>query len=359
MTEVRTQESSHVPPSEDRTPLPAANDNGSTPMPSDRNHAVVEVDLWPATTKTINDLLRGYLEPDLSGASLFQAARQVARGIYMSAQPDTRDVLADFAHGKTDVLIVRNLFSVPTDLEPTPNCRQQPSTRSRIFALANAGLALAAGQLPISVSNENQGQFDRHVRPVLGQAHLPSSTGAAELGPHTEHSFRSHGANGLTSPQVDTLCLSGIRNEGAEPTGFAALSEVLPRLRPASIGILLEPVWGMDPPDSSEANGTIWGIPILYWRHGRVECAYRADKVHIPNRPGAHDAIQDLNLAISQASRAVVLSPGTAWLARNPRCFHWRDEVKNPTRWLVRTFGLAPHTAAIFGSADRPDLMQY
>ena len=73
----------------------------------------------------------------------------------------------------------------------------------------------------------------------------------------------------------------------------------------------------------------------------------------------ARRALQDLNSAIAKAARSVVLLPGTAWLARNPRCFHWRDNVRDNSRWLVRGFGLAPYSPAVFPDHDRPDLIQY
>ena len=333
--------------------------NSSLTLNKGKGSAVIEIDLGSDSAEATSNLLDGYDEADLSGPRLLHAARRVARVIYMTALPETRDALAHFANGQTDVVIVHNLFSVPTDLELTPNAGHQPSFHARVFALGNAGLGLAAGQLPVAVSNENLGQFDRHVRPVFGQIHLPSSTGAAELGPHTEHAFRNHGADGRFSPQVDSICLAGMRNDSDEPTGFAAFSEVMAHLRPPSIDCLASNIWGMDPPNSSEARDTVWGVPILYWRHGRIECAYRADKVHIPDSAGAYEAIHDLSSAISKASRSVVLRPGTAWLARNPRCLHWRDEVKNPTRWLLRTFGIAPCSAAVFVDPSRPELIQY
>jgi hypothetical protein len=335
-----------------------ANDNGAPPVVGGSSDTVREIDFGLDVAQAVAALVVKFTEDDLEGSRLLSATRQVARGIYLSASPENREVLAEYAHGQIDVLIARNLVSVPTDLEPTPN-HGEPSGRARVYILSNAGFSHAAGQLPVAVTNENQARFDRHVRPVSGQTHLASSTGAAELGPHTEHSFRNHGENGRISPQVDSICLVGLRNESAEPTGYAPLGDVLKFLLPTSISILQAPIFGMEPPDSSEARNGVAYVPILYRRHGKLECAYRADKVRVPDRTDARNAIADLNAGIEKAGKSVLLLPGTAWLARNPRCFHWRDEVRDRSRWLIRSFGLAPYSPASFGDPTRPELMQY
>jgi hypothetical protein len=335
--------------------LASANDNTD---PNTQRRHVRQIDLGSGSAQAISDLLRGYDERCLSGYRLIHGSRQVARLLFQNASQEARESFAEFAFGALDVLIVRDLVAISPNLEPTPNDRE-PSAQARILALSNAGLALACGQLPVAVSNENHGRYDRHVRPTTGLAHVKSSTGGAELGPLTEHSFRNHGNHGQVSPQLDSICLVGVRNDGAEPTGFAALGDVLPHIPAESIAALHQPVFGMDPPDSSEARGTVWNVPILYRRHGRVECAYRSDKVHAPDNIEGRRALQDLNSAIAKAARSVVLLPGTAWLARNPRCFHWRDNVRDNGRWLVRGFGLAPYSPAVFPDHDRPDLIQY
>jgi hypothetical protein len=335
------------------------NDSPQFQMRGGEPGPVGDVELSRQSATAVAELIRACDdERDLFGARLLHAARSVARILLVNASPKARDAFADFALGKTDVLIVRNLVTVPADLEPTPNDRE-PSIGARAFALANAGLGFVCGHLPIAVSSENQARFDRHVRPTSASMKAKSSVGAAELGPHTEHSYRNHGMDGLVSPQVDMLCLVGLRNDDAETTDFATLQEVIPLMSPASLPVLHEPIFGMDPPDSSEDRATTQSAPILYWRHRQLQCAYRSDKVRIPDRRDARRAIDDLNAAIAKARRSIVLAPGTAWIARNPRCLHWRGEVKNLSRWLVRSFGLSPMSAAVFPAPDRPELVQY
>lgn len=337
-----------------------ANDNTAVAFGSASMNcsAVAEIDLGPLSARVIADIIARASIDDLSGPRLLCAAREISRALQMNAPGAARDAMQACAHGEIDVVIAKNLFAAPVNLEPTPN-EGEPSPAARVYALANAGFTLACGQLPVSVSNENNGNYDRHVRVRTANMTEASSFGGGEIGAHTEHAFRYNGVHGRFSPQVDGICLIGLRNESAEPTGFAMLRDVLSRLAPSSIKILQLPIFGMAPPDSSEATQAALKMPILYLRHGELSCAYRADKVIIPNSAEAKAAIADLNAAITRVARSVTLLPGVAWFARNPRCLHWRDEIKNHSRWLVRGFGLAPETPAHFADPNRPELVQY
>lgn len=334
------------------------NDNYISSLPVDAETQVLEIEFGKDSSKNITEMLNQFDERHLSGVYHLHAVRQVARRIYQSSSPTTRDAFAKFAYRKTDVIVAKNLFAVPSDLEPTPNDRN-PCTQSRLLALPPAALGLLCGTIPVAVTTENHGEIDRHVRATVAYSNTRSSAGGAEIGKHNEHSYRNHGDHGKLSPQVDTLSIAGLRNRGLEPTGYAVLFDVLSYIRPQSIAILEEPVFGMAPPDSSDATATNWNSPILYRRHGHLECAYREDKVHIPPRQDARQAIDDLNDSIMKAARTVILTPGTVWLARNPRCFHWRDTIRDRSRWLVRTFGLAPNSTAIFPDPNRPELIEY
>jgi len=344
-------------------PSASANDNSRTPpfgsaLRIPQYDTIEEIEMGNGCTQAVTDLVSSFSADDLSGPRLLHAARVIARAIYRNASAKTRDTFGAFVRGDTDVLIVHDLFAVPNNLEPTPNdC--SPSLQSRLFALGVAGLTFDCGHQPCAVSNENHGLYDRHVRSTAGKESEPSSAGGAEIGPHTEHSSRYHGDWGQFSPQIDTICLAGLRNIDNEPTGFAALEEVLRYLPEKSISALLRPDFAMAPPDSTDTARSASHMPILYRRNGLLESAYRADKVGVPPIPEARQAIDDLNSAIHSAARSVILRPGTACIARNPRCYHWRDKVKNPSRWLVRGFGIAPSTAAIFSNPDRPDLVHY
>lgn len=294
---------------------------------------------------------------DLAGAPLLRAARDGARLIEMHTSPEARAAMDEFACFETDVLIIENLFAV-RDLEPTINDRD-PAPASRMYSLPLAAVSLRCGMLPAAVTNENNGVFDRHVVQKHGLKFEKRSDGGAELGPHTEHAFKGHGDCGRSSPAVDTLCLAGLRNPDAEPTGFALLDEVLPLIPRHSSEVLTRPIFGLGPPDSSTIKETIWERPILVRRRGRLEIAYRDDKLHIPILPEAHQAVAHLRFAIKQAGRSVALTPGVAWLANNARTLHWRDQVRNSDRWLVRTFGYAASTTVIVPDAARPELVEY
>jgi hypothetical protein len=186
-----------------------------------------------------------------------------------------------------------------------------------------------------------------------------SSHGQAELGPHTEHASNGFSVRGASSPAVDAICLAGLRNPKAEPTGFALLEEVLAYVPRESHEILARPIFGIDPPDSTTRKDTVWGVPILQRRRGRYEVAYRDDKVRTAEDAKAQLAITHLRLGIEKASRSVLLTPGRAWLARNPRTFHWRDKVRSRDRWLIRIFGFSPTTPVILPDVHRPELVGY
>jgi len=335
-----------------------ANDNAAFNSVAINCSAVAEIDLGPDTARVVSAMIASYSIDDLSGPRLLFAAREISRALQMNAPGAARDAMQACAHGELDVVIAKNLFAAPADLEPTPK-EGEPSPAARVYALANAGLTVACGQLPVAVSNENNGVYDRHVRVRAANVAEASSFGGGEIGPHTEHAFRYDGAHGRFSPQVDGICLTGLRNDDAEATGFAVLRDVLSRLNPGSIKMLQLPIFGMVPPDSSEATEAAAKMSVLYWRHGELSCAYRADKIIVPDSADAKNAVADLNAAIARVARSVTLLPGVAWFARNPRCLHWRDEIKNHTRWLVRGFGLAPESPAVFADPHRPELIQY
>jgi len=248
-----------------------ANDNSAASQLASTDETVREIDFGIELANFVARTVAQYTPRDLKGSRLLHAARHVEQAICIAASPENREVLVEFARGKIDVLVARNLVSIPGDLEPTPN-RGEPSGRARVYILSNAGLSLAAGQLPAAVTNENKGRFDRHVRPLLWQMNVASSTGGGELGAHTEHSFRNHGDDGRVSPQVDSICLVGLRNESAEPTGFAALGDVLSYLASTSIAVLREPIFGMEPPDSSEGNNILDCVKYINAQRRRAPC---------------------------------------------------------------------------------------
>lgn len=294
---------------------------------------------------------------DLAGPRLFQTVREGARIIETIVDRDIRETLNDVAAFRLDALVVRNLYAV-RDLEPTVNDRD-PSPASRKYAFITGALSMRCGSLPTAVTSENNAAFDRHVVRKDGLAGEKRSDGGGEIGPHSEHASKGHGDGGLTSPAVDTICLGGLRNPGAEPTGFALLADALPSIPKRYQEVLEMPIFGSDPPDSSSSRETVWNLPILTQRRGRLEIAYRDDKVQIPDRDDAREAVNSLRTAIRKAARSVVLSPGTAWLAFNPRTLHWRDPVRNKDRWLIRTFGFAASTAVIVPNPERPEIVEY
>jgi hypothetical protein len=294
---------------------------------------------------------------DLSGPRLLHATREGAGIIESHADDHARDAMDDFATCRLDVVAVENLYEV-CNLEPTVN-NCDPAPASRKYALVLGALGLRCGMLPSSVSTENKAVFDRHVVTKGGLESEKRSDGGAEIGPHSEHASNGHGHRGVASPAVDTLCLGGLRNPDAEPTGFALLEDALELVPRCRRDLLEQPIWGFDPPESSSRNGTMWGLPILMRRRGRFEIAYRDDKVHIPDVPGAQEAINSLRGAIRKTARSIVLSPGTAWLAFNPRTLHWRDPVRNRDRWLIRTFGYAASTAVVQADPAHPEIVEY
>jgi len=297
-------------------------------------------------------------EPDeLAGHRLLHAAREGSALLETLAGPDEREAMDAFAALRVDVIIIENAFEV-RDLEATPNDRE-PAAASRIYALIMAAICMRCGMLPAAVTSENGGEFDRHVLTKDGLELQRRSDGGGEIGPHSEHGWKGHGNSGGTSPAVDSLCLSGLRNPDDEATGFALLEEVLEFIPYRFQEVLEQPIFGLDPPDTSADKDTAWGHSILAWRRGRLEIAFRDDKLRIPDVENARESVACLREAISRASRFVTLTPGTMWLAFNPRTLHWRDPIRNRQRWLLRTFGFAASTPVLLPDASRPELVEY
>jgi L-asparagine oxygenase len=271
--------------------------------------------------------------------------------------------LDDLKDGTTISLTIEGLPRDP-DLPASPGDGGVPVGK---HSFVSEGIALAMAQhlgVPSMVVGEKREALVHQITPVAGREQTQSNEGAVGLMLHQD---LAPNADVPSLPYADFmpdwLILTGLRAGSGEQTGtyIASLDEALPNVSAEAQQILAKRKFVTNPPDSflKENGGVAPELPIhpilAINEHGQVEAAFDTSSKVRPLDPEdveALQAIEELNQALTDVKREVVIEPGTTVIFNNRRVVHGRGSIAvSPDsavdldaskRWLQRVYVYDP-----------------
>jgi L-asparagine oxygenase len=270
--------------------------------------------------------------------------------------------LADLREGRTVAL---RITGVPRDpnLPPSPPDGGAPMDK---HTFASEGLALAMSQVlgaPSLIVGEKKEELVHQITPVAGREETQSNEGAVDLKLHQDLAPNADLPNMPYSEfMADWLILTGLRAGNGEQTGtyIASLDEALASVSPEAQQLLGERRFVTDPPDSflkeigSEAPEPPVHPVLSVGETGYMEAAFDTSSNVRPVDPEDKEgfqAIEELEAALMEVRKEVVIEPGTSVIFNNRRTVHGRGAISVPTsehepssgkRWLQRVYVYDP-----------------
>lgn len=296
------------------------------------------------------------------------------RGSFLGATRDIAEIIKDtelgadllsLARGEIVSLTVRGLPGDPV-LPSPPSDGGVPVGKD---TFVSEGIALAMAQLlgmPSLVVGEKKEALVHQITPVAGREQTQSNEGAVSL------MFHQDLAPNADLPHIpyaefmpDWLILSGLQPGANNKTGtyIASLDEALLHVDPEAQQILAEQRFVTNPPDSfvKESGGSAPALPVhpilAVNQEGYTEAAFDTSSNVRPvdsEDTKALEAIEELNAALTEVRKEVVIEPGTAVIFNNRRVVHGRGSIATqdsaPTttgnRWLQRVYVYDPGRVA-------------
>jgi L-asparagine oxygenase len=339
----------------------------SKPPSSAENQPFGEVAIAASTAEQIYattvGLPSGLYDDDLARRGSFLEATRPTAAIIRDSELGAG--LRSLAQGEIVSLTVKGLPRDPT--LPMPPADGGVPVGKDTFV--SEGIALAMGELlgmPSLVIGEKKEALVHQITPVAGREQTQSNEGAVSLMLHQDL------APNADLPHIpyaefmpDWLILTGLKSGGNNQTGtyIASLDEALQHVTPEAQQILSEQKFITNPPDSflKERGGSAPQLPIhpilSVNEEGYTEAAFDTSSNVRPVDPEdteALKAIEELNTALTDARREVVIEPGTAVIFNNRRVVHGRGSIAQQdstsssegNRWLQRVYVYDPGRVA-------------
>ncbi|MFM7641411.1 MAG: TauD/TfdA family dioxygenase [Cyanobium sp.] len=283
-----------------------------------------------------------------SGAKAHDEQRLLA---HVQRQPIAFPSIAALRHALVEAesisyLLVDNLAIDPSRLPRTPRDGVRPAGQTLSSEIALLQMQQAFGLSPLGYEEECGGALIHQIAPVAGQSQVASSAGKVRLGLHTDLAI-------LRSPfRPHFLSLVCLRNEARTPTLLVELEDALTLLHQRGSGlveILRQPRFVLESP----LRLRLWEgkrlisepRPLLEPSHsGREAVAANLDSVRALDRE-AEAALLAFKAVLHDATRPILLRPGSMLIFNNLRVLHGRAAIRPGQRWLQRVYSsrsLAP-----------------
>ncbi|MCU1372690.1 MAG: L-lysine 3-hydroxylase [Ilumatobacteraceae bacterium] len=245
--------------------------------------------------------------------------------------------------GSSGALLLRG---VPIGTIPgTPATPTSPTGKD----LRSEQLLLAVARLlgePVGYLPEHGGSIVQNLVPTKADVGRQTSTSSGvDLAFHTETAFHPHGPRHLL-----LLCLRG--DPGAATT-LASVADLLPGLSPLTIETLRQPLFRTAVDESFGGQPGVPHGPARPVLGGSDERPWLCwdEELTTGETPAATAALADLDAAVKQRRREIVLTDGDLLIIDNTRCVHGRRPFQarfdGTDRWLQRSFvvdSLGPST---------------
>jgi L-asparagine oxygenase len=264
--------------------------------------------------------------------SFVEAASQAGR----SFAPDLDAALAAFIDdpGPAGALLVRDvpLGDVPST-PATPTAATGKDLQSELTLLA---VARRLGE-PVGYLPEHGGSIVQNLVPTRADIGRQTSTSSGvDLAFHTETAFHPYGPRYLL-----LLCLRG---DPAAATTLASVNDLLPALHPETVEALRRPEFRTA---VDESFGGVPGVPygparpVLGGTDERPWLCWD-EELTTGETPAAAAALVELDAAVRERQREIVLATGDLLIVDNTRCVHGRRPFQarfdGTDRWLQRSF---------------------
>jgi L-asparagine oxygenase len=235
-------------------------------------------------------------------------------------------------------LLVENLAIDLSHLPRTPRDGVRPAGKTLSSECALLQTQQAFGLWPVGYEEECSSLIHQ-IAPVAGQSQVASSAGKVPLGLHTDLAI-------LRAPfRPHFLSLVCLRNEARTPTLLVELEDALTLLHQRGSGlveILHQPRFVLESPPRLR----LWEgkrlisepRPLLEPSHsGREAVAANLDSVRALDRE-AEDALLAFKAVLHDATRPILLRPGSMLIFNNLRVLHGRAAIRPGQRWLQRVY---------------------
>ena len=230
-------------------------------------------------------------------------------------------------------LTFRNM-PIDRSLPLAPTDGKRPKKKlSWVSEMTLLGVARASDLQPLSYREEKGEALVHEIAPHRGLEQSLSNGGRIPLGFHTDESILKR------EYRPEYLMLMGLINRNQIPTYVATLDEVLKKLEPRKDGILREPRFRVESPESFH----LWGGKVIQSEprplitkgpNGEDEIAGNLYAVKTKDEEArrALDALVDI---LPRVAKPIVLQPADLLVFNNNRCLHARAAIAGE-RWLQR-----------------------
>src|SRR3990167_3153898 len=158
----------------------------------------------------------------------------------------------------------------------------------------NEKMSLAFAQLlglPFQYLQQNEGKLVAHISPQAGYENTQSGLGRAHFGWHTDDSIFS------LNHRTEWIQLMGVINEGLTETLLSPIDEIVKKLSPDVLRVLMQNRFEVKMPTSFGFRHQIWSHSLpLIWRNEQDRYEVGVPTYHVrPSNQNDKEALKSLN----------------------------------------------------------------